>query len=76
MDISDAAFVILEELNSALDKFGPFNSPHEGLAVIQEEFEELKAEVFKQFKDRDIVKLRKEAKHLGAMALRFMVDLT
>lgn len=64
------------EYISATDKFGRFLSPHEGLAIILEEYEELKTEVFKQFPERDIEKLRKEAKHLSAMAMRFMVDIT
>ena len=64
------------ELLQASKKFGAFSSPHEGLAVILEEYEELKAEVFKKSEERDIEKLHKEAKHVAAMGLRFMVDLT
>ena len=64
------------ELWLASGKFGEFKSAHEGLAVILEEYEELKAEVFKKSKKRDIEKLRKEAKHVATMGLRFMVDLT
>ena len=64
------------EATIARGKFPAFQSPHEGLAVILEEFEELKSEVFKQFDDRSIANLRGEAKQLSAMALRFMIDLT
>ena len=64
------------ELTIARKKFEHFASPHEGLAIIQEEFEELKSEVFKQRDVRSHVLLRKEAKQLAAMAVRFMADLT
>ena len=76
MDRISAMRLIKEEYAEATDKFGKFLSPHEGLGVILEEFEELKAEVFKQFDVRSRDKMRKEAKHLATMALRFMVDIT
>ena len=63
------------EARDATDNFMPFMSEHEGIAVIQEEFEELKAEVFKKPSKRSKEKMRKEAVHLGAMALRFIYDL-
>lgn len=64
------------ELSTATKRFGAFHSPHEGLAVILEEYEELKREVFKQFDVRSNEKMEKEAIHIAAMAIRFMVDLT
>ncbi|KKK87358.1 hypothetical protein LCGC14_2754030 [marine sediment metagenome] len=60
---------------AAARKFEPFNSAHEGLAVIWEEFEELKAEVFKNQSAYDMKAMRKEAVQLGAMALRFLYDV-
>ena len=76
MRIAEAVQQVHSELLEATAKFGSFNSPHEGLAIILEEYEELKKEVFKQFDTRSAGKFRKEAKHLSAMAMRFMVDLT
>ena len=64
------------ELLGATEKFGAFRSPHEGLAIIREEYTELEREVFGQFDERSMTKMRKEARQLAAMAIRFMVDLT
>lgn len=52
-----------------------YNSAHEGLAVIWEEFEELKVEVWKKKQDRTTAKMLVEASHIAATALRFMIDL-
>lgn len=66
---------ILKEYMRASEKFGPFRSPHEGIAVIHEEFEELWGEIKKKQTDRSLVLMREECIQLGAMALRFLVDL-
>lgn len=66
---------VTNEVHRACAKFPSYNSPHEGLAIIQEEFEELKAEVFKQFSARGGENLRKEAKQVACTAIRFMVDI-
>jgi len=71
----EAAFLIMEEYGEATAIFGDFHSAHEGLAVIHEEFDELKAEVWKKAKNRDREKMIKEAKQVGAMAMRFLVDV-
>jgi hypothetical protein len=79
-EAEDRANEILDEIyaewESARSKFGPFNSSHEGFAVLHEEFDELKAEVWanpKKRKNRD-AKMRAEAIQVGAMALRFLTD--
>ena len=63
------------EVSRAEDIHGQFNSTHEALGVLLEEFDELKAEVWKKAKNRDREKMIKEAKQVGAMAMRFLVDV-
>ena len=65
--------LVAVELLNATQTFKAFNSCHEGLAVIWEEFEELKIEVFKKQPDNE--KLLKEAVQVAAMAERFILDL-
>lgn len=64
---------VAAELLEAAKKFPPFNSPHEGHSVIQEEFEELWDEV-KRNRGRSRF-ARDEAMQLAAMAVRYMIDL-
>ena len=71
-----AVFDIVEEHDKAVSRYPAFNSPHEGLAIIQEKFEELKTEVFLNHSKRDKAKMRREAVQIGAMALRFIIDCT
>ena len=73
--IQDATNDIYREYIEASKKFRPFISAHEGIAVIREEYKELEKEIFKQFNVRTKEAMREEAKQLGAMALRFMVDI-
>lgn len=67
---------IVDELEFASSKFPPMNSPHEGLAIIQEEIFELQIEVYKQHDVRTKMMMRHEAMQVAAMAIRFMLDLT
>jgi len=60
------------EYLDAKDKFPPFNSFHEGYAVIREELDELWDEI-KGGQDKQ--RMRAEAMQVGAMAMRFMIDL-
>jgi hypothetical protein len=67
---------IYEEYLAAKKKYPPFNSPHEAYGVILEELEEtwhLIKNDEKAWAGRDAMKY--EIKAVGAMALRFMVDL-
>ncbi len=65
---------VTEELQSAMRKFPPFNSPHEGYAVILEELDELWDEVKKNPPHKGA--MREEATQVAAMAIRFMLECT
>jgi hypothetical protein len=54
--------------------FPPYNSPHEGYAVLLEELKELEAEVFKQPAKRSRQDMYVEACQVAAVAIRFMTD--
>lgn len=75
MDLEVALEKTRHEYARASQSFPAFASCHEGLGIIEEEFEELKREVFKKSFERSPVLLEKEAKQLATMAIRFMVDL-
>lgn len=66
---------VFQEIDIATLNNPPFNSAHEGFAVINEEFDELKEHVWMKQRNRDIPAMRKEAVQLAAMAVRFMLDV-
>lgn len=69
---------VVRELTRAQRRFGPFASPHEALAVVHEEYDELAKEVRdnKRLPDEYREKMRVEACQLAAMAMRLMHDCT
>jgi hypothetical protein len=71
----ESCFLVAQELTKATERYPDFASAHEGYAVILEELDELKAEVWKNQKTRDVGKMRAEACQVAAMAIRFMVDV-
>lgn len=66
---------ILDEASRAARKWPPFNSAHEGYAVMLEEVDELWDHVKVNQKKRDIEAMRTEAIQVAAMALRFVADV-
>jgi len=66
---------VQEEADRAASMWPPFNSAHEGFAVLLEEVEELKDHVWTNQKKRDLEAMRKEAIQVAAMATRFVVDV-
>lgn len=69
--INHAVNLVTVELLQATKKFGPFNSHHEGYAVILEELDELWDEV----KANNHSLAIGEAIQVAAMALRYIIDM-
>jgi len=67
--------LIFDEYQRAVDRNPPFNSSHEGYAVIKEEMDELWDEVKKSRSMRSKQTMMAEAIQIGAMALRFIADI-
>jgi len=63
---------IVDEMQRASEKHPKFNSRHEGYAVIKEELDEL----WDAIKRNDYhANVENEAVQVGAMALRFLIDV-
>ena len=67
---------IVKELENAEEKFKPFNSAHEGWAVLMEEVDELWDEVKGHYGPERDQRMAEEAIQVGAMALRFLLMLS
>jgi hypothetical protein len=70
---SDPLHQVRQELRRARERHAPLHSAHEAYAVILEELDEVKAEVWKRELDR--AQLRRELLQLAAMAIRAIEDL-
>lgn len=71
---SDIWEELSDELHAAMTKFPPMNGPHEGWAVIYEEFiVELGAHVWGNTGRSK--EARKEALQVAAMAIRYIVEV-
>lgn len=62
---------IINEYNRAYDIHKPFNSAHEGYAIIKEEVDEM----WDCIKENEVDHARREAMQVAAMALRFLIDI-
>jgi len=75
MDLNHIQELVLIELESAIAKFEPFHSTHEGFAVLLEEVDELWESVKLNQKHPDRPKLiLEEAIRVAAMIFRFLND--
>jgi hypothetical protein len=75
LNLDDTLAIVRAEVRRATAKYAPFNSAHEGYAVLLEEVEELWAEVKKAPAARDPRAMREEAVQVAAMAVRFIHDM-
>lgn len=73
MEKEKAIKLVTQEYELDSHKCPPFYSHHEGLAVLWEDFEDLKAVVFS--KVYKIASLEKQAKQVAVTAIRFLVEL-
>jgi NTP pyrophosphatase (non-canonical NTP hydrolase) len=63
------------EVSNAIANWPPFNSAHEGFAILMEEVDELWQHVKTNQKKRDLEKMRREAIQVAAMAFRFLTEV-
>lgn len=73
--IKECSELVMKELSTAMQNWPTFNSAHEGFAVLNEEFDELKAHVWTNQKKRNIDEMKKEAIQVAAMAMRFAIEV-
>lgn len=74
-DLTRSGIDALNELHKAQSAYPPFNSPHEGFSVLNEEVFELWEHVRAKQGKRNITEMRKEAIQVAAMALRFAEEV-
>lgn len=72
---ADPLYQVHCELEQARSKHAPLNSAHEAYAVILEELDELKAEVWRKRAERDRAAMRAELIQIATMAIRAVEDL-
>jgi len=75
MKLEDILKAVNDEVTRATALWPPFNSAHEGFAVLKEEVDELWDHVKTNQKKRNIEDMRKEAIQVAAMAVRFANDI-
>lgn len=67
---SDCILKVLEELHQGIKKNGSFNSTHEGLGALTEEYYELIMAIH----SNNIDSILKEAAQVSAIAMNFLID--
>jgi hypothetical protein len=72
-DVRTVTALVLQELARARSLHGPIAGRHEGYAVTLGELDELWEECKKR--NPDLMRLRKEAIQVAAMAMRFVLDV-
>lgn len=76
MDVTCFLDDVDKEVRRATELHGPFNSAHEAYAIILEELDEFKAQVWKKPANRDPGNMREELVQIAAMATRAAMDLS
>lgn len=67
--------LIEEEYRTSRKRFNKFASPHEGIAILREEYKELERLVFETKRSTERCwDMQLEAKQIAAMALAFMLE--
>jgi len=72
MKESTAFKLVKDELDRATKEYGPFNSCHEGYAILLEEVEELWEEI--KAGNGESHRAASEATQIAAMAIRYLID--
>jgi hypothetical protein len=73
--MKEITHLIEEEYRRASRLHPPFNSPHEGFAILLEEIDELwEAVKMKECEPNRNLYMYEEAIQIGAMAIRFITD--
>ena len=75
LKLNKAVSELYDELERALKSYPPFNTQHEGYAVIKEELDELWEEIRKKPTVRSKKRMREEAIQVAAMGIRFALDI-
>lgn len=73
LDMDRVSSSVLHELDKAVTKHKPMNSPHEAYAVLLEEMDEFWDEVKQQVHSKS--RMYKELLQISAMAQRAIIDL-
>ena len=74
-ELLEALRAVSDEVQRAQSIYGSFHSAHEGYAVLLEEMDELKDEVWKSPRKRDYEAMAREACQVAAMAIRLMIEV-